>query len=48
VALFAAGYEYREIAEMLDITVSTVRSHVSCARKELSRMVPDEGEEGLK
>ena len=35
VALFAAGYEFREIAEMLDIAVSTVRTHVSRARKRL-------------
>ena len=28
-ALHASGYEYREIADMLDITVSTVGSHVS-------------------
>ena len=28
VALFAAGYEYKEISEMLDVEVSTVRSHV--------------------
>jgi DNA-directed RNA polymerase specialized sigma24 family protein len=42
VGLYAAGYEYWEIAEMLDITVSTARSHVSCARKQLPRMVPDE------
>lgn len=37
VLLFAAGYEYREIAEMLDIAVSTVRSHISSARKRLPR-----------
>jgi DNA-directed RNA polymerase specialized sigma24 family protein len=28
-ALHASGYEYREIADMLDITVSTIGSHVS-------------------
>jgi RNA polymerase sigma-70 factor (ECF subfamily) len=37
VLLFAAGYEYGEIAEMLDIAVSTVRSHISSARKRLPR-----------
>jgi RNA polymerase sigma factor (sigma-70 family) len=47
VLLFSAGYEYREIAEMLDITVSTVRSHVSSARKRLPRATPPGREEGL-
>ena len=47
VALFAAGYEYREIAAMLDVAVSTVRSHVSCARKRLPRAAADDREEGL-
>lgn len=47
VLLFAAGYEYSEIAEMLDIAVSTVRSHVSSARKRLPRAAPPDREEGL-
>jgi RNA polymerase sigma-70 factor (ECF subfamily) len=46
VLLFAAGYEYSEIAEMLDITVSTVRSHVSSARRRLPRPDPLDREEG--
>lgn len=46
VTLFAAGYEYREIAEMLDIQISTVRSHISSARKRLPRAQGDVGEEG--
>lgn len=45
--LFAAGYEYGEIAEMMDIEVSTVRSHMSLARTKLSRVLNDSGEEGL-
>jgi RNA polymerase sigma factor (sigma-70 family) len=48
VALFAAGYEYQEISEMLDVAVSTVRSHVHLGRKRLPKPVPDDGEEGLK
>jgi RNA polymerase sigma factor (sigma-70 family) len=36
-ALFAAGYEYAEIAEMLDISRGKVRNHVSRARQELRR-----------
>lgn len=47
VALFAAGYEYVEIAEMLDIEVSTVRSHISTARRRLPRAAGRGGEEGL-
>ena len=47
VLLFAAGYEYREIAEMLDIAVSTVRSHISSARKRLPRATPPGREEEL-
>lgn len=35
VTMYAAGYEYREIAAMLDISVSTARSHVSLGRKRL-------------
>lgn len=46
VLLFAAGYEYREIAEMLDITVSTVGSHVCSARRRLPRGGPQDWEEG--
>jgi RNA polymerase sigma-70 factor (ECF subfamily) len=46
VLLFAAGYEYREIAEMLNINVSTVRSHISSARKRLPRAADDSREEG--
>jgi RNA polymerase sigma-70 factor, ECF subfamily len=45
--LFGAGYEYCEIAEMLDITVSTVRSHVSSARRRLRRAAPSNWKEGL-
>jgi RNA polymerase sigma-70 factor, ECF subfamily len=45
-ALRAAGYEYREIAEMLDIAVSTVGSHVSSARKRLRLIAGDDWEEG--
>lgn len=39
VALHAAGYEYREIAASLGVSISTVRSHISYARKQLSRTV---------
>lgn len=39
VALRAAGYEYREIAASLGVSISTARSHVSYARKQLSRTV---------
>jgi len=38
------NYGYGEIAAMLDISVSTVRSHVSNARKHLSRVVPGDQE----
>ena len=44
VALRAAGYEYREIAASLGVSISTVRSHVSNARKQLSRTVPRDWE----
>lgn len=44
--LFAAGYEYKEIAEMLDRDTSTVRSHVSSARSRLPRAAPPDQEEG--
>jgi RNA polymerase sigma factor (sigma-70 family) len=40
VSLYAAGYEYEEIAARLDINKGTVRSHISYARKQLSRTVP--------
>jgi RNA polymerase sigma factor (sigma-70 family) len=40
VLLRAAGYEYRDIAARLGIKVSTVRSHISDARKQLSRTLP--------
>lgn len=40
VMLYAAGDEYEEIATELDIDISTVRSHISNARKQLSRTVP--------
>jgi RNA polymerase sigma factor (sigma-70 family) len=40
VLLRAAGYEYRDIAARLGVNVSTVRSHVSDARKQLSRTLP--------
>lgn len=48
VLLFAAGYEYGEIAEMLDIAVSTVRSHVSSARRRLPRASSPDRKEGLR
>lgn len=44
--LFAAGYEYREIAGMLNIAVSTVGSHVSEARKKLRDARPEGRGEG--
>jgi len=44
VLLRAAGYEYTEIAARLRISVSTVRSHISYARKQLSRTVPRDWE----
>lgn len=40
VILRAAGYEYKEIAATLGISLSTVRSHISDARRQLSRAVP--------
>jgi len=48
VALHAAGYEYQEISEMLNVSVSTARSHVSSARKRLPRPGATRREEGLK
>jgi RNA polymerase sigma factor (sigma-70 family) len=44
VLLWAAGWEYPEIATRLGIKVSTVRSHISDARKRLSRTVPRDWE----
>jgi RNA polymerase sigma-70 factor, ECF subfamily len=44
VILRAAGYEYDEIAAQLGITKSTVRSHISDARQQLSRAVPRDWE----
>ncbi len=40
VLLRAAGYEYRDIAARLGVNVSMVRSHISDARKQLSRTLP--------
>jgi DNA-directed RNA polymerase specialized sigma24 family protein len=40
VGLYASGYEYGEIGEMLGVHVSTVRSHMSNARKYLRRILP--------
>jgi len=39
VVLHAAGYEYEEIAAQLGIRISTVRSHISDARQQLSQAV---------
>jgi RNA polymerase sigma-70 factor (ECF subfamily) len=36
----AAGFEYKEIAARLGVRQSTVRSHISNARQQLSRTVP--------
>lgn len=36
VSLHAAGFEYEEIAARLNIKISTVRSHISYARQQLS------------
>ena len=44
IALYAAGYEYGEVAEMLGVRVITVRSHMSNARKYLRRILPGAGE----
>jgi RNA polymerase sigma-70 factor, ECF subfamily len=41
---YATGYEYREIAAMLGIGVTTVRSHISNARKQLRQAMPGDGE----
>lgn len=43
--LYAAGYTYEETAAMLDLSVSTVRSHISLARQHLSETVPDDRKE---
>jgi RNA polymerase sigma factor (sigma-70 family) len=48
VALYAAGYENKEISEMLVIADSTVRSHISLGRKRLRQLCPPDREEGLK
>jgi RNA polymerase sigma-70 factor, ECF subfamily len=45
--LYAAGYEYPEIAEMLNIAVGTVRSHVSQARRRLREARLRAREDGL-
>jgi RNA polymerase sigma-70 factor (ECF subfamily) len=42
---YAAGYEYSEIAEMLGISVSAVRSHMSNGRKTLRSSLPEIWEE---
>jgi len=44
VKLRIANYGYGEIAAMLDISVSTVRSHISDARKHLRRVMPGDWE----
>ena len=44
VLLRAAGYEYQDIATRLGIKISTVRSHISDARKQLSRTLPRDWE----
>jgi RNA polymerase sigma factor (sigma-70 family) len=42
ITLYAAGYEYEEIAALLRIRISTVRSHMSNARRQLSETVSRE------
>jgi RNA polymerase sigma-70 factor (ECF subfamily) len=44
VILYVEGYRTGEIAAMLDISVSTVRSHMSNARRDLRRAVPGDWE----
>jgi RNA polymerase sigma-70 factor, ECF subfamily len=44
VELRIASYGYGEIAAMLDISVSTVRSHISNARKHLRQVIPGDWE----
>jgi RNA polymerase sigma-70 factor (ECF subfamily) len=44
-SLFIAGYEYGEIAKMVGISVSAVRSHVSNGRRRLRAVLPDVWEE---
>jgi RNA polymerase sigma-70 factor (ECF subfamily) len=39
ITLYAGGYEYEEIATLLGIKISTVRSHMSNARRQLSETV---------
>lgn len=43
VALYTAGFAYGEIATMLGVHVSTVRSHMSNARRQLRPATPDAG-----
>jgi DNA-directed RNA polymerase specialized sigma24 family protein len=40
-SLYIAGHNYGEIAEMMGISVSAVRSHMSHARRQLRAVVPD-------
>jgi RNA polymerase sigma factor (sigma-70 family) len=42
ISLYAAGHEYKEIAALLGISSSTVRSHMSNARRQLSSAVSRE------
>jgi RNA polymerase sigma-70 factor, ECF subfamily len=42
ISLYAAGYEYEEIAARLGIAISTVRSHISHARGQLGEARPRE------
>jgi RNA polymerase sigma factor (sigma-70 family) len=46
VVLYTAGYPYGEIAAMLGLCASTVRSHMSNARKLLRPAAPGTGEGG--
>jgi RNA polymerase sigma-70 factor (ECF subfamily) len=46
VVLYAVGYEYSQVAEMLDIAPSTVGSHISLARKWLAQAADECREEG--
>ncbi len=39
--MFYRGYEYKEIAEYLDIPIGTVKSRIFLARKKLKEMVGD-------
>ena len=42
ISLYAAGYGYEEIAAWLGISISAVRSHMSDARRQLSRTLSRE------